>query len=180
MAESAKKPEAGAEAEQAPKKKPPILMLAVVGVLMLVEAGAVFAVATMTGGGAGSAEAAEVATDASDENQLVEVQLIDEQFQNLQSGRVWEWQVQIFLKVRQKNLDGPRGVKATLERRNAEIKEGIALIFRRAQHRNLQEPGLQTVHRQVTTYVNEVFGQDADGVDMVERVLIPSCKGFEI
>ncbi|MEZ6243782.1 MAG: hypothetical protein R3B57_12155 [Phycisphaerales bacterium] len=180
MAENAKKPEGGDEGDKSPKKKPPILMLAIVGVLMLVEAGAVYAVVSMTGGGAGSAKAAEVETETSDENELVEIELIDEQFQNLQSGRVWEWQVQIFLKVRKKNLDGPRGVKATLERRNAEIKEGIALIFRRAQHRNLQEPGLQTIHRQVTAYVNEVFGQDADGNDKVERVLIPSCKGFEI
>ncbi len=178
MADDDKKPEGG-EGES-PKKKPPIMMLAVVGALMLAEAGAVYAVVSMTGGGAAQASAAQVADEATDENQLVEVELIDEQFQNLQSGRVWEWQVQIFLKVRKKNLDGPRGVEATLERRNAEIKEGIALIFRRAQHRQLQEPGLQTIHRQVTAYVNDVFGEDAEGMDKVERVLVPVCKGFEI
>ncbi len=179
MADDAKKPEAS-EGESPTKKKPPVLMLGVVGALMLAEAGAVYAVVSMTGGGAGEASAAQIATDASDENELVEVELINEQFQNLQSGRVWEWQVQIFLKVRKKNLDGPRGVEQTLERRNAEIKEGIALIFRRAQHRQLQEPGLQTIHRQVTAYVNDVFGEDTEGLGKVERVIIPGCKGFEI
>jgi len=165
--------------EGASKKKPPIIMLAVVAVLMVAEAGAVFLVASMTKGGSASA-ATELEGQVAEGDEVHEVELLAEQFQNTQSGRVWEWQTEIYLKVRQKNLDGPRGVTATLERRNAEIKEGIALIFRRAQHKHLQEPGLQTISRQVTAYVNEVFGVDADGLPRVERVVIPVCKGFEV
>ena len=154
-------------------------MLAVVAVLMIVEAGAVFLVVSMTGGGS-TASAAELEGELTDQDELTEVLLVEEQFQNTQSGRVWEWQTEIHLKVRQKNLDGPRGVNPTLERRKAEIKEGISLIFRRAQHKHLQEPGLQTISRQVTAYVNEVFGVDAEGQPRVERVVIPVCKGFEV
>lgn len=176
MADDEKK-EGGADSGA--KKKPPIIMLAVVAILMLAEAGVVYVVASMTSGGSNVA-AAELEGEVAEGDELVEVELIADQFQNTQSGRVWEWQTEIYLKVRKKNLEGPRGVTATLESRNAEIKEGIALIFRRAQHKHLQEPGLQTISRQVTAYVNEVFGKDADGLPRVERVVIPVCKGFEV
>ncbi len=165
--------------EATTKKKPPIIMLAIIALLMLGEAGVVYVVASMTSGGS-DAGAAELEGEVAEGDELVEVELLADQFQNTQSGRVWEWQTEIFLKVRQKNLEGPRGVTLTLEKRNAEIKEGIALIFRRAQHKHLQEPGLQTISRQVTAYVNEVFGTDADGLPRIERVVIPVCKGFEV
>ncbi len=165
--------------EASTKKKPPIIMLAIIAIMMLGEAGVVYIVASMTNG-ASSASATELEGEVPEGDQLVEVLLLQDQFQNTQSGRVWEWQAEIYLKVRQKNLDGVRGVNPTLEKRNAEIKEGIALIFRRAQHKHLQEPALQTISRQITTYVNEVFGADVDGLPRVERVVIPVCKGFEV
>jgi len=167
-------------AEAAPaKKKSPIIMLALVAVMMIGEAAVVYVVASMTSGSSADA-ATELEGEVAEGDEIVEVELLADQFQNTQSGRVWEWQAQIFVKVRQKNLDGPRGVALTLEKRNAEIKEGVSLIFRRAQHKHLQEPGLQTISRQVTAYVNEVFGNDADGLPRVERVVIPVCKGFEV
>lgn len=166
-------------AESSAKKKPPIILLAVVAIMMIAEAGVVYVVASMTSGGS-TASAAELEGEVAEGDELVEVELLADQFQNTQSGRVWEWQTEIYVKVRQKNLDGPRGVNPTLEKRNAEIKEGVSLIFRRAQHKHLQEPGLQTISRQVTAYINEVFGKDADGLPRIERVVIPVCKGFEV
>ena len=166
-------------ADTSAKKKPPIVLLAVVAILMLAEAGVVYVVASMTSGGS-NASATELEGEVAEGDELVEVELLADQFQNTQSGRVWEWQTEIYVKVRQKNLEGPRGVTLTLERRNAEIKEGVALIFRRAQHKHLQEPGLQTISRQVSAYINEVFGNDADGLPRIERVVIPVCKGFEV
>jgi hypothetical protein len=93
----------------------------------------------------------------------------------MQTGRVWEWKVEIFVRVRAKNLDE---VKRIQERDAATIKEGVALIFRRAHDRHLREPGLETITRQVTTYINEIFGADPDGVPRIDRVIIPECKGF--
>ena len=65
-----------------------------------------------------------------------------------------------------------------LENKAAEIKEGVAMIFRRAQHSQLKEPGLETINRQISAYVNQAIGKDAEGHERVVRVVIPKCRGF--
>ena len=52
------------------------------------------------------------------------------------------------------------------------------LIFRRAHDRHLREPDLATITRQVTSYLNDQFGVDPDGIPLIDRVIIPECKGF--
>ena len=88
---------------------------------------------------------------------------------------MWVWDTEIVLKVRSKNEEH---VTKQLEERAAEIKEGISQIFRRAQHSQLKEPGLETINRQVSTFVQQVLGKDADGKERLERIVIPKCKGF--
>lgn len=161
------------ETPSAPKKnkKLPILVAG----LMLVEAVVVFGVVKVLGGGPSSAEAALAGEELAGEQAPVEVLLVNDAFQNMQTGRVWEWRVEIFLRVRQKNL---AEVTRIQERDAATIKEGVALIFRRAHDRHLREPGLETIQRQVTAYLNEIFGTDPDGIPRIDRVIIPECKGF--
>lgn len=164
----------GEGAEQSKKKGGKLLPI-IVGVLMLVEGVAVFGVVKILGGGPKGAEAQIQGEEQAGAEAPVELSLLQDSFQNMQTGRVWEWKVEIYLRVRQKNLEE---VKKIQERDAASIKEGVALIFRRAQDRHLREPGLETITRQVTAYVNEIFGTDADGIPRVDRVIIPECKGF--
>ncbi len=160
------------ETQQAgPGRKVPI----VVAALMLLEGAAVFGLVKFLGAGPSEAEAKLLGEEQAGEEAPVEVLLVNDTFQNMQTGRVWEWRVEIYLRVRQKNV---AEVTRVQERDAAAIKEGVALIFRRAHDRHLREPGLETVQRQVATYVNEVFGTDPDGIPRVERVIIPQCKGF--
>jgi flagellar basal body-associated protein FliL len=166
----------GTESEGGGSKGGGMKMILIVAVLMIVEgAGVFFLVSSM--GGPKSVEATELAgLEGTGEEAPVEIELVNERFQNMQTGRVWEWRVEIFLRVRQKNVDE---ITAIQERDAATIKQGVALIFRRAHDRHLREPGLETITRQITTYLNEeVFGLDADGLPRVERVIIPECKGF--
>lgn len=158
-------------AEKKGGKKLPII----IATLMLVEGAAVFGVVKVLSGGPSDAEAAIEGEALAGEQAPVEILLVNDAFQNMQTGRVWEWRVEIYLRVRQKNVEEVQRVQT---RDSAMIKEGIALIFRRAHDRHLREPGLETVQRQITTYVNEVFGSDPDGIPRVDRVLIPECKGF--
>ena len=37
---------------------------------------------------------------------------------------------------------------------------------------------IATVNRQVTAYMNQVLGKDAEAKERLERVVIPKCKGF--
>lgn len=163
-------------APEAKKKSLPIKTIAIVAVIMLLEGVGVFALVSMTGAPS-SAKAAMLAEGDEAAGEVVEeVELIKSRFQNLSTGRVWDWQTEIFLKVRQKNR---QHVEKTLERRRAEISEGISRIFRRAQHAQLSEPGLSSITRQVDAFILDIFGTDpADDSPYVERVLIPKCDGY--
>ncbi len=156
-------------------KKGGLKTIIVVAVIMIVEAAGVGFLVKMMSGPKG-VEASELAMlEGTGEDAPVEIELVEERFQNMSTGNVWEWRVQIVLRVRQKNQAHIETIK---ERDAALLKEGVALIFRRAQDRHLREPGLETITRQLTTYLNEIFGVDADGMPRIDRVLVPECKGF--
>ncbi len=162
-----------APAAEAPPKgsKLPIIIVAA---LMLAEGVLVYLGVGILGSGPSQTAAEIQGLDELDREQQVEILLSEERFQNMQSGRVWGWQAEIYLKVRQKNQEK---VQAVLDRDAAEIKEGIALIFRRAEDRNLREPGLETLSRQLTTFVHKVFGVDGQDEPLVERVILAKLKG---
>ena len=106
--------------------------------------------------------------------QIRELLIVDDRFPNHQSGRVWLWQTEIQMQVRQKNLAYAQRV---LEERSAEIKTGVAQIVRTSHHKHLTEPNLDTLNRQIEEYLRDVFEYDASGESRVERVLIPKCTG---
>lgn len=173
-----KQPEA-APAEPAPaapaKKGLNVKMIGIVAAAMVVQAGGVFYVARMTSPKPVAAEVQVQEGEVEDLNAFVEVPLIEERFQNMQSGRAFIWDTAIVLKVKAKDEEL---VTKTLERRAAEVKEGISLIFRRAPHTQLLEPGLETINRQILAYLNDVVEKDAEGKPRVQRIIIPRCKGF--
>jgi flagellar basal body-associated protein FliL len=175
MADEETKAEATEEGAPVTKSGGGLKMIIIIAAMMIAEgAGVFFLVSSM--GGPSSVQATELeGLEGTGEEAPVELPLVEDRFQNMQTGRVWEWRVQIFLKVRQKNVEE---ITARQERDAASIKEGVSLIFRRANDRHLREPGLETITRQLTTYLNEIFGLDADGLPRIERVIIPECKGF--
>ncbi len=173
MADEETKPET--TEETAPKKSGGLKTIIIVGALMLAEGGAVFFLVSSMGGPTGVAASELEGLEGTGEEAPVEIKLVEDRFQNMQTGRVWEWSVQIYLRARQKNVGEITRIQ---ERDEASIREGVATIFRRAQDRHLREPGLETLTRQLTAYLNEVFGLDADGLPRIDRVIIPECKGF--
>lgn len=197
MSEAEPKKEAPETSE--PKKKSPVMLIGIIAGVMVLEAVGVFFVVSAIshkpdsasakqiagaskgggGGGGGHGEGGEhgAAPDHSDGEAPVEIKLVDDKFQNMSAGKAWMWQASIFLQVKNKN-EGL--VKDTLKARDAEVKEGVAMIFRKATLNQLKEPGLETLNRQVMTFVNKVIEADADGNTRVERVLIPKCVGFQL
>jgi flagellar basal body-associated protein FliL len=163
--------------EQAPeKKKAPVKIVGIIAGLMVAEAVGVFLLVGMTTRPQ-SAIAEIHGAEQGDQQQSVEIVLIEDKFQNLQSGRVWIWDMQIVLKVRKRNQPH---IDSELEKRSAEIREGVSQIIRRAQHAHLREPDLVTINRQLTAYLDKALGPDPEGRSRIERVLIPRCKGFQI
>jgi len=89
---------------------------------------------------------------------------------------VWVWDLSVFMQVKNKNAES---VKAVLEQRKAEIGEGMGQIVSRAQHSQLKEPERQTLIRQIRGFLESIRGMtDAEGKPLVERVMIPKCRGF--
>ena len=177
-------------AEEGAKKKPPIKLLGIVAALMLVEGAGVYVVVSMSSKKPQAAEAHGVegghggapaegghggGVAVLDDDAEIELKLMEDKLQNMQTGRVWLWDVGVYIKVKKKN---EAIVAEQLKRREAEIKEEVARIFSRAQHSQLKEPGKETLSRQLTALSHKIFGADADGNPRVERVLIPRCRGF--
>src|SRR5690606_21758105 len=117
--------------QTSPKKKGSIKDIGIVAGLMVAEAAAVYISVGMSGSGTQAAAAEIHGAEQAELQQLVEIGLIDDKFQNMQTGRAWIWDTQIVLKVKRKN---EAFVTEELEKRAAEIQEGIAQIMRRAQH----------------------------------------------
>lgn len=229
MAEKAPaKPDKNAPAaEGAPeggeKKKLPIKAIAIVGVIVLLEAVAVVGIAMRSGPAKAKADEAHVEdAHAKDDGHaakkddghgkkkddghgkkkddghgakkddghggggeksgpvlgpedIAETLVVKDKFPNNQTGRAWLWDVEVFVQVRNKRLDT---VTATLTTRAAEVKTGIARIWRTGQHAYFNEPGLETLTRQVREFLNGIVGTSSDGEPLIERVLIPRCVGF--
>ena len=175
MADEDNKAESTADSSGEGKKGGGLKMIIVVAVIMVVEGAGVFFLVNMMSGPKGAMASEMAMLEGTGEDAPVEIDLVEDRFQNMSTGHVWEWRAQIVLRVRQKNAAHIETIK---ERDAALLKEGVALIFRKAQDRHLRELGLETITRQLTTYVNEIFGVDADGMPRVDRVLVPECKGF--
>ncbi len=181
MADSEKKPKeekAPAAAEAPSKKRPPIKLLGIVAGLMLAEGAGVYVFVGMTGGHAKSAEAKVEGAEEKAAQETVEIELVDDKFQNMQTGHVWVWDVAIALKAKHRN---EKAINEVLEKRSAEISEAISQIIRRAQHSQLIEPELTTLNRQVAAYLDTIIKpDDSTGASRIDRVIIPKCKGLQI
>ena len=167
-------PAAAPEAPAASKKLSPKLIVMILG-LMLAEGAAVVVLLNMLSGPPEVQAEGIAETPADALQQIREVLILDDRFPNHQTGRVWLWETEVQIQVRQKNLDY---VNRVLEERNAEIKTGVAQIIRTSHHKHLTEPNLDTLNRQIEQYLREVFDYDAEGKPRVERVLLPKCVGF--
>jgi flagellar basal body-associated protein FliL len=176
MADKPKAPETPTEAAPPPARKLPIKTLGIVAVLMAAEAGAVVFAMGMLGPSASHAETGVEELVDDDSEDTAEIEVVSEKYQNLSTGRVWVWDLSVFLQVKNKNAET---VKAVLEQRKAEIGEGMGQIISRAQHAQLKEPERQTLIRQINAFLERIRGMtDPDGKPLVERVMIPKCRGF--
>jgi flagellar basal body-associated protein FliL len=162
------------------KKKGGIKVIGVVAVLMIVEgAGLFFALK----GGPAKTEAGEVHPNLENDpaNEKEEVLIVEDQFQNLQTGSVWIWDVSVYAEVKAKNSEK---LTELLKRRSAAVREGIGQIFSRAQHAQLKEPEHLTLNRQITAFMGKLIAEEAPTAEageedkLIDRILIPKCRGF--
>ncbi|MBL0870175.1 MAG: hypothetical protein IBJ18_06305 [Phycisphaerales bacterium] len=182
MAKDEKKPEKQpaekAPAEAAPKKKGSMKLMGTVGAIVVAQAVITFVAFSAMGPKKSHAQVDthEMKKDDSDViKEIVVIPAKDGSFQNTMTGSVWQWSAEIVVQVKQRNAEA---VENKLKQRSAEVKQEISQIFSRAQHSHLKEPDRQTLNRQITGMLNKFFGNDDKGEPVIERVLIPMCRGF--
>jgi flagellar basal body-associated protein FliL len=171
------------EAKEAPKteEKPakgglPIKTIGIIAVIMVIEAAAVFFIVGSTMKKPTEAQAHDVKHDEDAAlDALVELPLVEDKFQNMQGGTTWIWDAAVYMKVKKRDEEK---VTELLQARQAEIKEGIALVFRRAQPGALKEAGLETLNREISAFMNEIIEKAPDGTSRIQRIIIPKCRGF--
>ncbi|MEL6497488.1 MAG: hypothetical protein AAF937_00265 [Planctomycetota bacterium] len=162
------------ESTEASKKGMPKKVLVIVAGVMAIEVAAVAAFLMLSGGGASEAVADIELDPENDPDALVEIPIITDRFQNMHTGRVWQWQCEIVIQVKRRDQDR---IAAALDRRTAEVTAGIAELIRKATHTQLREPELQSIKRKLNVYLTGVFGEDAEGDSRVRSVLIPMLRG---
>jgi flagellar basal body-associated protein FliL len=150
----------------------PKLMIVILGI-MVAEAGAVVGFLSLTGPSHSSAaEHADLVVDAGE--QTKEIMVVDERFQNLQSGRAWQWEIELWLKVKTKTAEA---VQARLEAHKAEIQQAINNIISRSQHAHLKEPGHETLLRQLTQVMEDFMTPEGEEEPLFETVILPKVRG---
>ncbi|MBC7772375.1 MAG: hypothetical protein H7210_07770 [Pyrinomonadaceae bacterium] len=145
------------EAEAKPKKKGGKKVLIMVAVAMIGEAAVLMGVLKM--GGPQSTQASEQphSLEADGSQIAKELLVVEDKFQNLQTGRVWVWDSSIYVQVKTKYAPA---VEEILKRRGATVREGLSQIFSRAQHAQLIEPDRQTLNRQIVAFLEKLMEEE--------------------
>jgi flagellar basal body-associated protein FliL len=151
---------------------------ALLGVVMVLEAGVLFAGFKMLSGPkpAHGAELITEETPASDgpgaaaKKELIEMQVVSFKAPNQKRGRSYLYDVGIYIAVKTEFKDR---VEAALRSREASIQDRVRTIIAQSDPEKLgggAEPGLETLRRQVKFQLDEVLGEG-----LIEEVLIPRC-----
>lgn len=183
MAKNAKEPTEPTDAasegapEKAPKKGLPIKTMIMVLAMLVAEGGAIVLFMTMFGKPSPvRAQVVELEEGAVAEgDQLDELPLLHDKMTNSASGRVFIYDAEILIVVKQKYREK---VEQLMEQRMGAIRTGVSSIWAKAEHAYFSEPGRETLTRQTLDYLRSTFGKDASGDQRIENVLIPKCLGM--
>jgi len=166
--------------------KTPVLL----GGVMIIEAVVLFAGFKFLGSGAHAAPGAELtvaeggegahgeggegtSTSPTDKKKTVEINVIDFKAPNRLSGRLFLYDVSIFVVTKGEFSDK---LKQIIKDREALIKDRVRTIIAQSDPDKLGgggEPGLETLRRQVKYQLDEIIGEG-----MIEEVLVPRCIPF--
>lgn len=155
------------------KKKSPMLLIAIIAVMMILEGVGIFVFVAMTSKGPNAATASTL-DGLQPEVSMAELLLIEDKFNNATDGRTHRFEVEIFLKVREENKEF---VEKRLESRKHEIRDRVGQILRTTQVSQLLEPDLRTLRRQLLVLSDELFEIDGDDNRRVEQIIIARCMG---
>jgi flagellar basal body-associated protein FliL len=156
---------------------------ALLGIVMILEAAVLFAGFKFLGSGPSHAKGAELTTPEEggehgeegkgapklDPKKFAEVALLEFKAPNKKNGRSFLYDVAMSIVTRNEHKEK---VEAAIKAREATIKDRVRTIIAQCDPEQLggNEPGLETLRRQVKFQLEELIG---DG--LVEEVIVPRC-----
>ena len=164
-----KKSEAPAAEAAAPKKGLPIKAIAVAVAVVVMEVATVGVTVMMSGGPKRVVAAPPTTAPAEVHEKDAEVKLVDAKLPNSKRGanRLYLYDLSVVAKVAEKEKEK---TKALFEERDAEIKDRIRTIIASSLPEALDEPGLETLRRQIKYQLEQDIGKD-----IIKDLLIPKC-----
>jgi flagellar basal body-associated protein FliL len=166
-------PEANPEASAKPagKNKKNLLMAAILFGVMTLEGGGIFVAMKLFGSDPAPVVGAQVSETQQAAATEREVLLARLRPSNMRTGKLFLWDMEVYGVVEQSRMEK---VKNLLENREATIHDRLARLVRSADPRQLEEPGLETLRRQIKHEMEQIFGQEG----LFKEVLIPKCTPF--
>jgi flagellar basal body-associated protein FliL len=157
-------------AAAAPKRKLPMSYIMVGLAVVLLEGGTV-GVMMMASGGPKRVLAEVPATQPKDVvDKDTEMPIIDAKLPNSSGGHLYMYDIQIVAKVNEKNK---ARLSEVLTEHAAEVRDKIRTIIASTEKRTLDEPGLETLRRQISYQLEQDVGPD-----VIKELLIPKCTPF--
>ncbi|MCP4248213.1 MAG: hypothetical protein GY778_14300 [bacterium] len=140
----------------------------IVAALLLIEGGGIFAAMKFFGSDPSPTQAVEGAGQSSAEQRpdVAEVTIAEtEAFNNL-SGRLYVYHIEVSALVASEKVET---ITKMVEERQATIRDRVNTVIRGTDPKHLNEPGLETVRRQVQFELNKILVDDS----LILEVLIP-------
>ena len=161
------------ETKPAPKK-PPVKTIALVLLMLIGEAGLLIGAMMMFGG---PSEVQGVTLEGADEaaHSTTEIPLLHERFTNLARGVSMVYDTEILLVVPTEHAPAVEGM---IDAKRGQVRAGVSRIWRSAEASYFNEPGYETLSRQVQDFIDTLFETQPKEGRYVESVLIPKCMGF--
>lgn len=165
------------KAPEVPTKSKNIKTLIIVGGIMVAEAGLIFGVMKVVGASPADANAGEMGeavageADSSDDQgegagAVGEVLLVKTDAYNNRSGRLYIYHIQVSALVEAQHVSA---LEKLVEERQGTIEDRINTVIRGADPAHLNEPGLETLRRQIKFELDKVSGDPS----LLLEVLIP-------
>ena len=160
------------------KKKLPMMTIIVIVVVMLLEGVVLGGLFMAFGSSPGAVQAEEPVDDElAAQEELVEIELISGKFQNSRQGaQSFLYDTSIIILIKRKNLgteeeiELEEGFESRVASHVGRARAHVVEIFASAEPAHLNEPGRETLKRQLLEMAFELFGNDPDGEPYVVSV----------
>ena len=153
------------------KKRGLLKPIIIVAVVLGMEGGTILLTMKLAGGPTAASGLVVTEQETDPGQQTVEQLIVEYRFPNTKTGRTYLYDLKIVASLKRANLEA---VRSELTSRENAVHDEVRTIIASADPKDLNEPGLETLRRQVHQVLKEMLGDE----DLVTDILIPRCTPY--